>query len=132
MNKIVAVEINHACTDYARVNISLNKLNEKILAVEGDVRKACEPWYGEFDRVVMPLPKNSGDFLDIAVKCLKTDGGYVHFYSRGRDPAIFENAEAAIKERMAKLRKTCEIVDRRIVLPYGPHTYKVCIDLKVN
>jgi tRNA (guanine37-N1)-methyltransferase len=132
VKKIVAVEINRAGTDYARTNITLNKLNDKILAIEGDVRTACEPWYEEFDRVIMPLPKSSEDFLDIAVKCLKAVGGYIHFYSWGREPAVFEDAELAVKERMAEFEKNYEIVGRRIVLPYGPHTSKVCLDLKVG
>src|SRR5512136_1135651 len=38
VKKIVAIEINHIGTDYARTNITLNKLNDKILAIEGDVR----------------------------------------------------------------------------------------------
>ncbi|MCJ7770392.1 class I SAM-dependent methyltransferase family protein, partial [Candidatus Bathyarchaeota archaeon] len=70
--------------------------------------------------------------LDIAVKCLKPFGGYIHFYSWGRDPAIFGNAELAVKEKMTELAKNYEIVGRRIVLPYGPHTSKACLDLKVS
>lgn len=130
--KIFAVEINHAAVEYARLNIKANKLDDKIIAVEGDVVTVCKEWYGECDRVVMPLPKGAENFLDVAIKCLRPSGGFVHFYSWGREPELFANGESAICEHLRQLGKNYEIIGRHVVLPYSPHAYKVCIDFDVK
>jgi len=131
VEKIITVEINPVAVSYARANIRMNKLSQKIVVVEGDVRTVCEQWYEVCDRVVMPLPKGAGNFLDIAVKCVKPTGGIIHFYSWGRKPDLFEDAELEIHNGLAKMDRKYEIISRRVVLPYSPATYKICIEFKV-
>lgn len=131
VEKVIAVELNEEAVEYAKTNIRINKLAHKIKSVQGDVRKACEPWYGKCDRIVMPLPKGADKFLDIAIKCAKP-GATIHFYSWGEKGRLYENAEKAIDERFKSFPIKYKITDKRVVLPYSPGWYKVCVEIKVS
>jgi tRNA (guanine37-N1)-methyltransferase len=131
VERVIAVEMNPEAVKYADENIRINKLSHKILSLEGDVRKECVKWYGRCDRVVMPLPMGSEDFLEIAVNCLK-DSGFIHFYNWGEEPEVFAKAEELIDEKLKKIGREYKITDKRVVLPYSPKKYKVCIDMEVG
>lgn len=132
VEKVIAVEINSEAVRYMEHNIRINKLSHKILPVQGDVREACEPWYGKCDRVLMPLPLGAGGFLDIAAKCAKR-GAVVHLYGWGNeaDGSVYAATEKAIEGFAKKNGMRYEIVGRRRVLPYAPGRYKVCVEFKV-
>jgi len=131
VKEIIAIEINPVAVKYARENVILNKVEDKVKVIEGDVREKCIDFYGKCDRVVMPLPMGGEDFLDIAVNCLKKKG-YIHFYNWGSEPNIFENAEKVVREKFEKLGVKYEIINRRKVLPYAPRKWKVCLDIYVR
>jgi len=131
VKEVIAIEINPIAVKYARENVVLNKVQEKVRVIEGDVREKCEEFYGKCDRVVMPLPKGAEDFLDIAVNCLKEEG-YIHFYNWGSEPNIFENAEKIVEERLGEMGVEYRIVNKRKVLPYAPRKWKVCLDIYVK
>lgn len=130
VEKIIAVEINPDAVEYMKHNIRINKLSHKVAAVLGDVRTACKKWYEKCDRVVMPLPLGAEDFLDIAARCAKPDGT-IHFYSWGGKGSLYNAAEKAIDESLKNLNREYKITGRRIVLPYAPGRYKVCVEFKV-
>jgi len=131
VKEVIAIEINPVAAKYARENVVLNKVDDKVKIIEGDVREKCKEFYGKCDRIVMPLPKGAEDFLDIAVKCLKRKG-YIHFYNWGNEPNIFENAEKIIKDELSKMNVKYKIINERKVLPYAPRKWKVCIDIFVK
>jgi len=131
VKEVVAIEINPVAVKYARENVILNKVSDKVKIIEGDVREKCIDFYGKCDRVVMPLPMGGEDFLDIAVNCLK-ERGHIHFYNWGSEPNIFENAEKIVMEKLGKLGVKYKIINRRKVLPYAPRKWKVCLDIYVE
>ena len=130
VEKIIAVEMNSNAVDYMKYNIRANKMSHKIVPVLGDVREVCGKWYERCDRIVMPLPLGADSFLDVAVKCAKT-GAVVHFYSWGAKDSLYGTAERAIDENLKKFNRKYKIINRRIVLPYAPDQYKVCVEFKI-
>lgn len=131
VKKIIAVEINPDAVEYMKYNIRVNKLSHKIVPILGDVRKVCKKWYNKCDRVVMPLPLGAESFLNIAIKCLR-DKGFIHFYNWGEEPDLFSKAIELVDKNLKSAKKEYEITNRRVVLPYAPRKYKVCIDIKVK
>jgi len=131
VKEVIAIELNPVAVKYARENVILNKVQDKVKVVEGDVREKCKEFYGKCDRVVMPLPKGAEDFLNIAVNCLKRKG-YIHFYNWGVEPHIFENAEKIVEEKLRMLGVKYEIIGKKKVLPYAPRKWKVCLDIYVK
>jgi len=128
VNKIYAVELNKNAHKYAEENVRINKLAHKIVLIQGDVKEVCKKYFGKCDRVIMPLPLGAESFLDVATKCLKQEGGIIHFYNWGEGKDPFEKAVKLIEKNCKKF----EILDKRIVLPYAPRKYKVCIDVKMG
>ena len=131
MEKIIAVEINPDAVEYMKHNIRVNKLSHKIVPVLGDVRKACEKWYGKCDRVVMPLPMGADSFLDAAAGCLRSVG-IIHFYGWGEDPEPFSKASGLVDKNLKRANADYKIINRQVVLPYSPRKYKVRIDIMVK
>lgn len=131
VKEVIAIELNPDAVKYARENVILNKVEDKVKVIEGDVKEKCVEFYGKCDRVIMPLPLGGEEFLDVAVNCLK-EKGFIHFYNWGKEPNIFENAEKIVKEKMEKINVKYEIVGKRKVLPYAPRKWKVCLDVYVE
>ena len=123
IRKIIAVEINPEAYRYMVENVRLNKVAHKVIPLLGDVREECKDWYGKCDRVIMPLPHEAEDFLDIAIRCLKKKG-VIHLYVIEREEKITERAKNIIK----KMKKKVEYRVRKI-LPYAPRTNKYCLDI---
>ncbi len=128
VHRIVSVEINPHAYQYMIENIALNRVEDRVVPVLGDVREVCPYWYGICDRVLMPLPKGAYQYLDIAIKCLKPEGGILHFYHWAPEDRLFDEAEELIRKEAEKLGRAVRILNRRIVHPYAPYVYKICID----
>lgn len=122
--EIHAIEINPHAYKYGLENIKLNKAGN-IISHKGDVRKILSKIKAKFDRILMPLPKSSEDYLSIAVKKLKK-GGIIHFYT-------FVNDNEFPKGATDKVRKIGKVRILRIVKcgNYAPYTHRVCVDFKV-
>ncbi|MEM2298758.1 MAG: class I SAM-dependent methyltransferase family protein [Thermofilaceae archaeon] len=130
--KIVAIELNPVAYNYMVENIRLNRVEDKVLPVLGDVKEEARRWYGVCDRVVMPLPKGAHEFLDRAFQCLKPEGGVIHFYHWSLEQDLYSEAYALI-EREAMLRNAnIKVLDARVVSEYAPRVYKVCLDVLVT
>ncbi|MGC8871203.1 MAG: class I SAM-dependent methyltransferase, partial [Brevinematia bacterium] len=119
-------EINLFAHKYAEENVRINKLSHKIVLINGDVREVCKRYVGYFDRIVMPLPLGAENFLDIAIKCLKQKG-FIHFYSWGEEKDPYGNGLKALEAVAKKYR----IVSKKLVLPYAPRKWKVCLDVEI-
>jgi tRNA (guanine37-N1)-methyltransferase len=125
---VTCVEINKKAVKYAEENVRLNRL-KNVRNYMGNVRKVC-PKLGKFNRVVMPLPLEAADFLDIAFKSVKK-GGIIHFYNWGEENNLFDNAEKIVKLKAKEYKKKVRIIAKKKVLPYAPRKWKVCLDIKI-
>lgn len=132
VDKVYAVELNKNAHSYAKENVRINRLSDKIILIHGNVREECKKLYGRCDRVVMPLPLGAENFLDIAINCLKHKGGIINFYSCGGEDDLFSNAIKLIEENAKKLNREFEILEKRKVLPYKPRNFKICVDFRVK
>ncbi|MFH0987005.1 MAG: class I SAM-dependent methyltransferase family protein [Candidatus Micrarchaeota archaeon] len=129
VGKIYAFELNPSAVEYMENNIRINRAQLKMQAVAGDVRKEA-PKYAPYDRIVMPLPKDAHEFLDVALACSKK-GTIVHLYGFGERSKPFEELEKSALN-CAKLRGIkISVQNRKIVRPYSPSTVQVVFDLAV-
>jgi tRNA (guanine37-N1)-methyltransferase len=130
VKKVIGIEINPIAHEYAKENVRINKVSHLVIPILGDVREKCKELKEKFDRIVMPLPFGSENFLDIALKCIK-DGGIIHFYSIGEEKNLFGNAEKVIEENVKKAGKKFVILEEKKLFPYKPRAHKICIDFKI-
>ncbi|MEM1509515.1 MAG: class I SAM-dependent methyltransferase family protein [Thermofilaceae archaeon] len=131
VEKVVAIELNPEAFRYMQENVRLNKLEDKVIPVLGDVRLKASCWYKCCDRVVMPLPKGAYEYLDCAFQCLKPEGGMVHFYYWAPENDLFTEAYFLLEHEAALRGMRVIIHGARKVSEYAPRVYKVCIDANV-
>ncbi len=93
--KVYAIELNPIGIKMIKENIKLNLLKGEVIPILGDVRKVAKKME-KCDRVLMPLPKGSEDFLDCAFEVAKPHA-IVHFYQFAPDLDLFSDAVKKIK-----------------------------------
>ncbi|MFC2143305.1 class I SAM-dependent methyltransferase family protein [Candidatus Aenigmatarchaeota archaeon] len=125
VSSVTGIEINPIACKYFEKNIVLNKL-DNIKVVEGDVKKVFTKFKSKFNRVLMPLPEQSIDYIIEALTILKKNG-ICHFY-------CFSKPED-IKEKKKEIKKIAsgykiKFIKTQKVLSYGPGIYKCRIDIK--
>jgi tRNA (guanine37-N1)-methyltransferase len=122
--KVTAVELNPDAVEYMRWNVLRNKV--KVEVVEGDVRDAT-PRLGEFDRIIMPLPKEADTFLDVALPALSR-GGVIHYYTFAGNTLA---ATGYLAETLANLGVRPDILEAVVCGSYSPSLNRICADFRV-
>lgn len=84
----------------------------------------------KFDRIIMPLPKEAGDFLDVAINLIKNNG-IIHLYQFYEDGKFYESAKELLDNYSSKFGFDYEILNIVKAGDIGPGKYRVCIDFKV-
>lgn len=130
---VVAVDINPDAIYYLKKNISLNKVEKLVQAMEGDAREVIKTLLGrKFDRIIMNLPSKASEFLDIALEAL-TEGGIIHFYEFTSESDYPEKAIRDLKNQIERYnREVEEILNIRKVRAYAPHMWHIGIDFSVQ
>ncbi len=123
--KVIGIEKNPAAVKHFKKNIQINKLTN-IEAVLGDVKTKSKNYYGQCDRVIMPLPETAESFLEYAINCLR-ENGMIHLYFFCEE----QNLEKKKEEIMNKINHHITMSVSR-VLPYGPKIWKYRADIKVS
>ena len=115
--EVYAIEINPEACRYMEENAKLNKVQEKIKIFCGDVREVVPKLKEKFDRIVMPLPKGSENFLNLAKMVAKKDA-IVHFYT-------FASSE---KEAIEKIDFKVKVLNCVRCGSYAKDLYRFCVD----
>lgn len=122
--EIYGIELNPAAHRYAVENLKINKI-KNISLVKGDVKKEARKLGKKFDRIVMPLPKSAGDFLQYAFAAAKKNAT-IHFYDFEH-----ENEENLAIEKIKKKIKKFKILNVVRCGQYSPNAYRICVDFKI-
>lgn len=125
--EVYGIELNKTAHKYAAENIQLNKLANKITLIHGDVKKI--KLNKKFDRILMPLPKDAGDFLKDVFKYSKK-GTIIHFYAFGQENK-FNEIKRNLTDKCRKLGKKIRILNLVKCGQYSPYTYRICVDFKI-
>lgn len=123
--KIYAVDINPEAYKYSEKNIELNKVQDKVIPILGDVREVLENKDVKADRIIMNLPGSAYEFLDTAVQHIK-HGGIIHYYEFSES---FEKPIGRLKE--AAYPRKVEILDKRKVRSRSPGKWHMGIDARI-
>lgn len=123
--KIIGVEKNPRAHKLAKENVILNKLDDKIELYRSDVRDMKLP-IKKFDRILMPLPKDADQFLNVALKYANV-GTIIHLYLFVEEKYFPQNLQDLVSKRSkrVKLVKTVQCGAS------SPSIIRICADLKV-
>lgn len=134
--EIYSIDINPIAVKFMRKNVVLNKVDGRVIPIEGDAKEViinmlCK----KADRVLMPLPEKALQYLPYAALALKEGGGYIHYYNfehakKGEDP--LKNASTKVESKLRELGFEYSICSGRIVRTTGPNWYQVVLDIFIQ
>jgi tRNA (guanine37-N1)-methyltransferase len=129
-SEVIGVELNPIAAEYFRKNVKLNKVEDRVKVIEGDVREVVPSIKGEFDRILMPSPYTAENFVPVVRGKVKK-GGFVHYYTfAGKEE------EKSLPERIKELFKNhgieVEAEYMRCCGNFAPYVYRYVLDLKVD
>ncbi|MHA1234295.1 MAG: class I SAM-dependent methyltransferase [Promethearchaeota archaeon] len=138
--KIYAFDVNPSAYKYLKENIKLNVLKGEVIAHNMDVNELLNPEHKlgnslkhTIDRIIMNLPEQSINFLDVASFLMKKPTGILHFYQFCEKPNPIkkgiENLNTNLKDCGWHIE---EILNSKVVKPFSPKTDLIVIDLKLR
>ena len=130
-SRVYSIDLNPKAYQYMVENVLLNRVAGVVKPILGDSKLVVErELAGVADRVLMPLPLKAREYLPSALKALKPDGGWIHYYDfvhavKGEDPVrkVAETIPGSLEG--FKL----EVSSGRVVRSVGPKWYQVVLDI---
>ena len=126
--KIIGIEKNPIAHKYAVENLNLNKL-KNVELIQGDVKDIIPRLDQNYDRIIMPLPKDAATFLDLAFQVAKKDT-IIHLYDFEHEEEI-DLIKEKIKKEAEKAKIDYEILDIVKCGQYSPGKFRICADFKI-
>ena len=138
--KIYAFDVNPSAYKYLIENIENNKMKGEVIAHNMDVKELLNPdsklgnyLKHKIDRIIMNLPEQSINFLDVACFLMKKPSGILHFYQFCEKPNPIkkgiENLNTNLKDSGWYIE---EILNSKVVKPFSPNSDLIVLDLKLK
>ena len=127
---IVAVEKNPDAVKFMEENIRVNYAGNRVFPIFGDVREILPELKEKFDRIIMPYPEESWQFLELAFNYANPKAT-IHFYAFVNEKEL-EKAKERIRKIAGKAGRQAEV--KRVVVAgsYAPRTWRYCFDVFVK
>lgn len=127
---VTAIEENPASVRYMKENVALNR-TPNVIPVKGDVKKVAKKYKASAERVIMPLPWSSLDFLDQAAMIAKKRA-IVHIYIFGKTKGLESNSWRKITAHAKKNRYAAKKIFTRAVRTYSATESEIVIDYEIR
>lgn len=127
--EIVGIEKNPNGHKYALENLRLNKVHN-VRLYKGDVKTVIPKLGEQFDRIIMPLPKEAPKFLPFAFRAAAKNC-VIHLYDFLDEKEIPEKAEEKVKQACLKAKKRFKIINVVKCGQLGVRKYRVCTEFKL-
>jgi tRNA (guanine37-N1)-methyltransferase len=124
---VLAIELNPSAYGYMLKNIELNRV-ANVRAYNGDFGKLAAMHRSFADRVVMPMPKTSLDFIKAACTVAK-DSAVFHIYSFC-DADKVDEAINEMAKRFKEEKRDFTLIGVRTVRPYSKDEIEIVVDAK--
>jgi tRNA (guanine37-N1)-methyltransferase len=131
---VYAIDINADAVEFLAKNARVNRVDNRVFPLVGDARQVvAERLSGVADRVIMNLPETAVEFVDVACKALKSQGGVVHFYGFVRTPETIEDLKRRFSEAVEKSgRKVVQFRGAKAVRETGPFECQAVLDADIR
>lgn len=128
--RVVSVEINKEAFKYALLNVELNKLKDKVVVIQRDVKKFSKETKEKFDVIVMARPQLKDTFLEDAFKVSKK-GTKIYYYDfcNMKDK---EKIVDKIKKESERLNKKIKIINIKNAGEIAPYKVRLRVDFIVE
>lgn len=127
--KIFSNELNREANKYAKLNIELNKVKNRVEIISGDIRRVAGKLKEKFDVIVMPRPQLKEDFLKEAFSLSKKNT-HIYYYDFCNVDEIDSIVEK-IKSKAKKYKKKIKILQVKKAGEIGIRRFRIRIDFVV-
>ncbi len=127
---VTAMEENPASCRYLEENIALNR-TPNVIPVKGDVKKVAKNYRESADRIIMPLPWSSLDFLGEAIQVAKKRAT-IHIYIFGKTQGLEADSWKKIAAHAKKNRYAAKRIFTRAVRTYSATESEIVIDYAIR
>ena len=127
--EIVSVEINRIASEFARKNVSLNKLGN-VAIVQGDVKRVIPKLKIKFDRIVMARPQLKEIFLHEAFMVAKK-GTKIHLHDYSDEEEMPDKSFSRIFEAAAKDKIKYRVLQWKRIGEIAPYKYRLRVDFRI-
>ncbi len=138
--KVYSNEINRLANKYAKLNIELNNLKDKVELLPGDIKKVVERIKGglnvkgnlvplQFDVIAMPRPQLKDSFLEQAFD-LSKKGTRVYYYDFCKVQDLNKIVDK-VKLEAKKAKKKIKILKIKSAGDLAPYKIRCRIDFKI-
>ncbi len=130
--KVYSNEINREANKYGKINAKLNKVQDKLEFINGDIKRIAKKLKTEdkkFSVIVMPRPQLKNSFLEQAFM-LSKKGTRIYYYDFCKIEDIDKITEK-VKQEASKSKKNIEITRVKKAGEIAPYKIRLRIDFKV-
>lgn len=127
--KVYSNEINRKANKYAELNISLNKLKDKVELIPGDIKRVAPKIKQKFDVIVMPRPQLKDNFLKEAFM-LSKKGTRIYYYDFCKEENI-DSVVEKIKNEARTVKKRIKILEIKNAGEIAPYKIRLRVDFQV-
>lgn len=119
----------------SKMNSKLNKVEKRVVSIHGDAQNilSSTDFINIADRILMPLPEKAFEYVDVSINCLKSTGGYLHFFSHVKSDTkstVIGDSEKYIHTLFSNYNYN--IKHTQIVRAVGPRIYQTVTDIFVK
>ena len=131
--KVYAVDLNPEAVELLKVNVRVNRVENRVLPILGDARQiTSSKLKGVADRVIMNLPETAIEFVDAACQAIKPEGGIIHFYAFVRSPDSIENLKLRFSQAVESTgRKVEAFLYAKSIRETAPFESQIALDAKI-
>jgi len=138
--KVYSFDLNPMAHKYLIENVKFNKLKGDISAHNIDVADLTDlsielgfNLKNHADRIIMNLPEQSINYIEIACFLMKKTGGILHFYQFCEKPDPIERGIENLRTKLTREGWLIEeIINSKIVKPFSPKSDLIVIDAKIK
>ncbi len=130
--KVTSIELGRECCKYAKENSKINKVENKVTVLQGDVKKVIsrlKKLKEKFSVIVMPRPNLKETFLKEAFSVARK-GTIIYYYGFCKETDV-EKMIKEIKEESKKSRKKIKILKVKKAGDIAPYKYRYRVDFEV-
>lgn len=129
---VYSIDINPIAHQLCVKNISKNKLQGKVIPINGDAKNVINNELKDVsDRTLMLLPERSDEFLDSAIHATKS-GGIIHYYAHIHADKKQDAPQLTVEHYLQETTVKSEIIGSKVVRAVGPRYYQTVVDVKIT
>ena len=126
------IDINPIASKLCEKNITLNKLDGKVISINGNAAQIItNQLENKGDRTLMLLPERSDEFLEDAILATKNNG-IIHYYSHIHADKKQDAPKLSEQHYLEITKVKSEILNSKIVRAVGPRYYQTVVDVKIS